>query len=301
MASGRCEFFRLRSAAHPGKAPSKATFVTMRPSSLQAGRGYNSRVDAPNSWFGPRTRRRFHRLAAACATGAIAITASGPLHAAERVTLTNGFHLACDHQLETGGKVRLYTDPGSDNFLEVDAAEIASVEEISGRQPPPGQSDPATVSAKASPVLSHAELQELIARAGAQHNLDTDLLASIVRAESGGDVRAVSRAGAEGLMQLMPATATQLGVGDRFRPDENIEGGTAYLDALLTRYHENLAFALAAYNAGPAAVDKYHGVPPYPETRGYVARVIREFNRRKIAEMRSRGAIAGNRKSHSAR
>jgi soluble lytic murein transglycosylase-like protein len=85
-------------------------------------------------------------------------------------------------------------------------------------------------------------------------------------------------------MQLMPGTAAELGVADSFRADQNINGGTAYLDALLVRYHENLALALAAYNAGPAAVDKYHGVPPYRETRVYVARVIREFNRRKQLE-----------------
>jgi soluble lytic murein transglycosylase-like protein len=110
-----------------------------------------------------------------------------------------------------------------------------------------------------------------------------DLLASLVKAESGGNVRAVSRAGARGLMQLMPATASQLGVEDSFQPDENLRGGSAYLDALLTRYHDNLALALAAYNAGPAAVDEHHGIPPYRETQAYVARVIHEFNRRVLA------------------
>jgi soluble lytic murein transglycosylase-like protein len=89
----------------------------------------------------------------------------------------------------------------------------------------------------------------------------------------------VSRAGAQGLMQLMPSTAADLGVNDSFAPGENVRGGSAYLDWLLSRYHDNLALALAAYNAGPAAVDKYHGIPPYRETRVYVARVIHEFNR----------------------
>jgi soluble lytic murein transglycosylase-like protein len=126
-------------------------------------------------------------------------------------------------------------------------------------------------------------MRQMLARAGTLHNIDADLLASVVAAESGGNARAVSRAGARGLMQLMPGTATVLGVKDSFAPEENIGGGTAYLDALLTRYGDNMALALAAYNAGPEAVDRYHGIPPYAETRMYVARVIREFNRRKRA------------------
>jgi soluble lytic murein transglycosylase-like protein len=86
----------------------------------------------------------------------------------------------------------------------------------------------------------------------------------------------------------MPGTASDLGVEDSFRPEDNVRGGSTYLDALLTRYHENLSLALAAYNAGPAAVDKYHGIPPYHETRAYVARVIHEFNRRVAAREAAR-------------
>src|SRR5580698_9207601 len=198
---------------------------------------------------------------------------ASPLRAAERVTLKNGFDLLCDHREQAGDRVRLFTSQGSGNFVEVDAAEIVSVDLVPDPPSPPH--------AAVEPKLTVADVHELIARAGAEHNLDVDLLASVVRAESGGNIRAVSRTGAQGLMQLMPGTAAQLGVTNSFHADENINGGTAYLDALLLRYHDHLALALAAYNAGPAAVDKYHGVPPYRETRLYVARVIREFNRRK--------------------
>jgi soluble lytic murein transglycosylase-like protein len=132
-----------------------------------------------------------------------------------------------------------------------------------------------------------AELRELLAKAGAQHNIDAELLASVVSAESGGHVQAVSRTGARGLMQLMPGTAAALGVQDAFIAGQNVEGGTKYLDQLLTRYHDNIALALAAYNAGPGAVDRYRGIPPFRETRAYVARVIREFNRRALNRRQS--------------
>jgi hypothetical protein len=212
--------------------------------------------------------------------GVLALLGTVPaVQAAEEVTLRNGFNLLCDHREETGGKVRLYTSKDSGNFVEVDAAEIASIDTVPD---PPAATAPSVEITE--PKLTDADVHQLISKAGASHNLDVDLLASVVRAESGGNIHAVSRTGAQGLMQLMPGTAAQLGVADSFRADQNINGGTAYLDALLVRYRDNLVLALAAYNAGPAAVDKYHGVPPYRETRIYVARVIREFNRRKQLE-----------------
>jgi hypothetical protein len=217
--------------------------------------------------------------------GVLALLAtSSRLHAAEVVTLKNGYELQCDHREQAGDRVRLFTSQDSGNFVEVDAAEIVAVDPVP--DPPfPARTVP-------EPTLTEADVHELIARAGADHNLDVDLLASVVRAESGGNIRAVSRTGAQGLMQLMPGTAAELGVTDSFRADQNINGGTAYLDTLLIKYHDQLALALAAYNAGPAAVDKYHGVPPYRETRVYVARVIREFNRRKQWERQHPAGVA---------
>lgn len=204
--------------------------------------------------------------------------------AAERVTLRNGFAMNCDHHAQSGRRVRLYLTSGEDNYIEFAAQDIASVESIP--DPPAAAAEQAPSSrpiSRADAHLSQADLAEMLARAGRAHNLDVDLLASVVKEESDGNPHAVSQAGARGLMQLMPATASDLGVEDSFRPDQNVRGGSAYLDALLTRYRNNLALALAAYNAGPAAVDRYHGIPPYRETRLYVARVIHEFNRRVLA------------------
>jgi soluble lytic murein transglycosylase-like protein len=163
----------------------------------------------------------------------------------------------------------------------VSVGDILRAEVIPDAAPEPERPDLGQSRPSPTTVLSVGELRQLLARAGSAHNIDADLLASLVQAESNGNAHAVSRAGAQGLMQLMPATASELNVHNSFAPDENIGGGTAYLDQLLTRYQDNIALALAAYNAGPAAVDRYHGIPPYAETRVYVARVIREFNRRK--------------------
>ena len=181
---------------------------------------------------------------------------AGAAGAAERVTLRNGYEMRCDHHAAVDGRVRLYLGPGEGSYIELKPEEIAGVEQVA--DPPPAAEEPrqgtpkTTATTNADAKLSPADLHEMLARAGDEHNLDVDLLASLVKAESNGNAHAVSRAGARGLMQLMPGTASDLGVQDSFRPDENVRGGSAYLDALLTRYNNKLALALAAYNAGPA-------------------------------------------------
>jgi soluble lytic murein transglycosylase-like protein len=213
---------------------------------------------------------------------AVAALAAMPrARAAEQITLSNGFVEQCDHHATVEDHVRLYLNAGEDSYIDLVPAQIASIEIVSDPKP---DTAPPTISRSAE--LTPADLSQMLTRAGEKHNLDVDLLASIVKAESNGNTHAVSRAGAQGLMQLMPKTANDLGVQDSFAPDQNVQGGSAYIDALLTHYHDNLALALAAYNAGPQAVEKYHGIPPYRETRLYVARVIHEFNRRVIARQR---------------
>lgn len=207
--------------------------------------------------------------------------------AAERITLANGFDLVCDHHALVDGRVRVYLRAAEPDYFELQPEAISGVEAVPD---PPVEAKPETAEAKAPAAtpeikksdakLTPGDLHQLLSKAGAEHNVDEDLLASVVKAESGGYTRATSRAGAQGLMQLMPGTAKELGVADSFAPEQNVRGGTAYLDWLLTRYHDNIALALAAYNAGPEAVDRYHGIPPYRETRAYVARVVHEFNRR---------------------
>jgi soluble lytic murein transglycosylase-like protein len=204
-----------------------------------------------------------------------------PTFAGERVTLSNGFDMRCDHHAQVGSQVRLYLNPAESSYIEFRPEQITGVEHVA--DPPPEAARADSAKSYQDVKLSPADLHEMLAEAGHQHHLDVDLLASVVKAESNGNARAVSRAGARGLMQLMPKTAADHGVDDSFKPDENVRGGSAYLDELLARYHDNLALALAAYNAGPAAVDKYHGIPPYYETRVYVARVIHEFNQRVMA------------------
>jgi soluble lytic murein transglycosylase-like protein len=117
----------------------------------------------------------------------------------------------------------------------------------------------------------------LIRRAAARHELDPALVGAVVKQESGFRSTAVSSAGAMGLMQLMPDTARELGVADPFDASQNIEGGTRLLRTLLDRYGGRVDYALAAFNAGPAAVDRYGGVPPFAETKAYVRDVMANY------------------------
>ena len=116
-------------------------------------------------------------------------------------------------------------------------------------------------------------------RYAALHGVDARLIMAIIATESGGDEKAVSRAGASGLMQLMPETQRHLGVRDAFDAEANVEGGVRYFRSLLDRYKGDATLALAAYNAGPANVDKYGGIPPFAETRAYVRKVLDRWAR----------------------
>jgi soluble lytic murein transglycosylase-like protein len=121
------------------------------------------------------------------------------------------------------------------------------------------------------------DLRDLAAAVARRHGLDPDLVMAVVSVESGFRPQAVSPKGAQGLMQLMPKTASSLGVADAFDPAQNLDGGTRHLGQLLTLYGGDLTRALAAYNAGEGAVHRHGGVPPYRETRAYVKRVLERY------------------------
>lgn len=122
------------------------------------------------------------------------------------------------------------------------------------------------------------QYSEAIETAANMHKVDALLVQAIAEVESCFDAKAVSRVGARGIMQLMPATASELGVVDSFDAIQNIHGGTSYLAKMLKRFNQNHHLALAAYNAGPGAVDKHNGVPPFPETRDYVQKVMKIYS-----------------------
>ncbi len=197
-------------------------------------------------------------------------------------TLRNGFTIHHLRHQTLGDITRLYTSDNS--YIEVPTAEITEMTEAEETVTPPVDANP-------EPTLN-----EVVSAASDKHNIDADLINSVIHAESGFNPKARSVKGAQGLMQLMPETATQLGVTDAYNPTANVNGGTQYLRELLEKYNGDLIKALAAYNAGPGRVQQYNGVPPYRETRAYVARIVREFNQKKLAAKKAQPTTAANEK-----
>ena len=124
---------------------------------------------------------------------------------------------------------------------------------------------------------SKSKIKSLISKVSQKHGVDEKLVNALVNQESGFNPNAKSKVGAMGLMQLMPATAKGLGVTNPMDPEQNVEGGVKYLKSMLDKYNGNVILALAAYNAGPSAVDKYDGVPPYKETQNYVKSILASY------------------------
>ena len=183
--------------------------------------------------------------------------------------------------IDDRGVIHFTNVPGDDRYEWIATSRAAIRERQRERH---------AVEAPAEDVYDH-----LIVRVARDNRVEPALVKAVIAAESNFEPWAVSRAGAQGLMQLMPATARRLGVRDPFHPTENVEGGTRYLRTMLDRYGD-LRRALAAYNAGARAVDRYQGIPPYAETRAYVVRVLNyyrgyddEFRRRNRAQGRRDG------------
>ena len=219
-----------------------------------------------------------------------------PCRAAESAVLRNGFSIRYERQQNMGLMTRLYVNADGSSFVDVPTVEIDHIEAAPDDGTPVArrQGAPDAKHRSEQPV----DLDQLVATASDAYRLDPDLVNSVIRAESGFNVRAVSPKGAQGLMQLMPQTASQLGVQNAFDPQANVEGGTRYLRELLERYNFDLIKALAAYNAGPERVEQYGGVPPYYETKAYVARIVRDFNKKKLAA--KSGTQAGSPKGPAA-
>jgi hypothetical protein len=199
---------------------------------------------------------------------------------AELAVLTSGRSLRFDSKEQIGEVIRLYTNGAG--YVDVPSSLIASFEHEA--VPGPAQAPVSAIPAVATPP---ADLNQVVLDASVRHGIDPDFVRSVIKVESNFKPRAVSRKGAQGLMQLMPQTAAKLGVTDAFDPQANVEAGVTHLSYLLDLYHNDVIKALAAYNAGERRVDQYKGVPPYNETRRYVNNIVRDFNAKKRAQMKA--------------
>ncbi len=199
-----------------------------------------------------------------------------PAWAGEYIVLANGFELHADRHEVDGPTVRIFSDGG---VTEMPASSVAGYEQEEITPVPAAPAQAALPTTPALPVTPETPA-EMAAAAAKKARIPDAFIRSVMKAESGFRADAVSPKGAIGLMQLMPGTAHELGV-DPKNPHQNVEGGAEYLRELLAKYEDDpnqVLLALAAYNAGPAAVDRYHGVPPYRETREYILRVLKNWN-----------------------
>lgn len=216
-----------------------------------------------------RLRFKFVVFAALLALGGLSA------HAREIAVLRNGYTIRHERREVLGDMTRLYLAETQDNFVDVPTTDIASFE----------KEDVVVRRIAVPPPLDSVD--NLVNDACDRNNLDPDLVNSVISAESGFNPKAVSRKGAQGLMQLMPSTAAALGVQDAMNPADNVEGGTRYLRELLERFQYDIAKALAAYNAGPERVQQYGGLPPYRETMAYVRKILRDVRDKKSAQLSS--------------
>jgi soluble lytic murein transglycosylase-like protein len=201
-------------------------------------------------------------LGAMLLAGVTAVMAA-PAARADYAVLRNGMRLHITGYAQQGDSIELTVQGGT---VQIPAEELIDVEpEDQFPAPPPADVDFGVRYAK----LIHAAAQK--------HGVNEKLIAQVIEAESNFNAKAVSRKRALGLMQLLRETAARYGVANIFDPAQNIEAGTHYLKDLLVRYRGNLRFALAAYNAGPEMVDRYGGVPPFPETQNYVREITSKF------------------------
>jgi len=196
---------------------------------------------------------------------------------ADNIVLKNGQRLNVTGYQLVGDKYRLQM---TGTVVEISAEDVVAIEpEDTFAPPPPKPGAPSKIN-----------FRDFVESSAARYHVDADLISSVIATESNFNAKAVSRKNARGLMQLMPGTAAKLGVHNIFDPQENIDAGTRYLGNLLQRYRNDLALALAAYNAGPERVQQYGRVPPFAETVSYVRKVQRTYESNKSASSSKTGS-----------
>jgi hypothetical protein len=207
----------------------------------------------------------------------LAVT-TAPAVSTEIAILRNGFSIRYQHRDAHEDVTRLYLSGADDSYIDVPSYQILEF----------AKDDEDDRPARVEEQPPKTTLGEMIIAASKRNGVDPDLVRSLIQAESGFNSKAISPKGAQGLMQLMPATAVRLGIENPMDPLANVDGGTRYIRELLNRYDNDVIRALAAYNAGPDRVEQFHGVPPFRETQVYISRIISEFNRKKFAQSRTR-------------